>query len=395
MLARVIDKIVIVIFSLVMQVVLFEKGIDGSAVLAFLFAAIILVVYELGSRLSFVVVTAVLFSAATGLLRISVPISGILAYSLFACVEIKNELKELRFGTRDYIRDGNHIRLLLVTVITCLIAAGEAIKNGAEHGTEAMIFSACLVFLAAFMGIKNSISDGAKEKYYELFDTYRLESRQLKRQRKEAYEKSEENVYMATLKERNRIAREIHDNVGHMLTRAIVQLQALKVINDNDVTKPYIESIDDTVNQAMLNIRKSVHELHDDSVDMSVEIAECLGALPENIKGELKTSIESAVSADIKNLCIAIVREAITNIAKYSSGNKAEVEIIEHSSFWKIRVHDNGKNEVKDYSLDLRDKSAAAGMGLMGIAKRLDKFGGNVNILSDEKGFTVLVTIPK
>lgn len=48
-------------------------------------------------------------------------------------------------------------------------------------------------------------------------------------QRNQDYE-----IYLATLKERNRIAREIHDNVGHMLTRSILQLGALSVINKDE-----------------------------------------------------------------------------------------------------------------------------------------------------------------
>ena len=48
-------------------------------------------------------------------------------------------------------------------------------------------------------------------------------------------------VRNATLAERNRIAREIHDNVGHQLTRAVVQLQAISVINQDEKTKPYLE----------------------------------------------------------------------------------------------------------------------------------------------------------
>ena len=80
-------------------------------------------------------------------------------------------------------------------------------------------------------------------------------------QRNQDYE-----IYLATLKERNRIAREIHDNVGHMLTRSILQLGALSVINKDETVGEAINDLSGTLNTAMTSIRSSVHDLHDDSI---------------------------------------------------------------------------------------------------------------------------------
>ena len=69
---------------------------------------------------------------------------------------------------------------------------------------------------------------------------------------------------MATLKERNRIAREIHDNVGHMLSRAILQMGALSTVYEEEPLHGQLLKVNDTLNLAMNNIRESVHDLHDD-----------------------------------------------------------------------------------------------------------------------------------
>ena len=71
-------------------------------------------------------------------------------------------------------------------------------------------------------------------------------------QRNQDYE-----IYLATLKERNRIAREIHDNVGHMLTRSILQLGALSVINKDETVGEAINDLSGTLNTAMTRIRSS------------------------------------------------------------------------------------------------------------------------------------------
>ena len=76
-------------------------------------------------------------------------------------------------------------------------------------------------------------------------------------------ESQDNMVLTATLSERNRIAREIHDNVGHMLTRSILQTGAIKVINKDDRLEKPLAQLQSTLDTAMDSMRKSVHDLHD------------------------------------------------------------------------------------------------------------------------------------
>ena len=88
-------------------------------------------------------------------------------------------------------------------------------------------------------------------------------------------EKQDYEIYAATLKERNRIAREIHDNVGHLLSRSILITGAAKAINASDALSPVLNDLDHSLNQAMTSIRTSVHDLHDESLNLK-EAAESL-----------------------------------------------------------------------------------------------------------------------
>ena len=81
-------------------------------------------------------------------------------------------------------------------------------------------------------------------------------------------EKQNADIHAATLSERNRIAREIHDNVGHMLTRSLLQVGALKVIAGDDSLDEPLTELQNTLNTAMTNVRTSVHDLHDDAIDL-------------------------------------------------------------------------------------------------------------------------------
>lgn len=392
MLIRIIDKVLIILFSILLYSVMFEKGIEQRMVMAFLFAVIVLVITEIIRDFRLTILLDMISCGIVFCFPELISIGCVTIYSTVTDDTIKSRIYDGKIEKTNGYKGKEHIVGLIVSLF---VVISSMISAYYKHGISGIILNSVLLVISFILGVKSCLNENAEKKYYEIYDSSRLESRYLKKQRREAFERNEEDVYMATLEERNRIAREIHDNVGHMLTRAIVQMQAIKVINDSEVIKPHLESVDNTINQAMLNIRKSVHELHDDSVDMSVVISECMKALPNTIKGELKTSIESAASSELKNTCIAIVREAITNVAKYSKGDKVKVEVIEHAAFWRIKIKDNGVNEKKDYGMYLRDKSASDGMGLIGIYQRATRLGGNVNITSDKDGFVVLVTLPK
>ncbi len=217
----------------------------------------------------------------------------------------------------------------------------------------------------------------------DVFDT--------EKKRKQDREKEDEKIYLATLEERNRIAREIHDNIGHMLTRSLVQMEAIKVINKDEDIAPMLDSVGDTMNEAMTAVRKSVHELHSESIDISIGINDIVKTLPERFSCKVDTMIESSIPNETKNAVLAILKEAVTNIIKYSTGDKVRVEFIENKTFWRLLVEDNGKN--KDMTYDRY--SGNEGIGLDNIITRCESLGGRANISADRSGFRVRVMIPK
>ncbi|HPG65121.1 MAG TPA: hypothetical protein PLE82_07270, partial [Saccharofermentans sp.] len=67
--------------------------------------------------------------------------------------------------------------------------------------------------------------------------------------------------------------------------------------------------------------------------------------------------------------------------------------VVENITFWRIRVFDDGRN--KDFEYNALSLENGSGMGLSNIVARANNLNGRVNISSDAKGFTVLVTLPK
>ena len=208
----------------------------------------------------------------------------------------------------------------------------------------------------------------------------------LSEKNKNLIDKQDSEIYMATLKERNRIAREIHDNVGHSLTRSILQIGALQIMNKDEDLNESISSIKDTLNDAMKNIRSSVHDLHDTTINLRFLIEECLVPLRERFSVKLDYSIGDSTHVNIKLCILGIVKEAVSNIVKHSSGDSVSITVHEHPAFYQLIVTDNGC---------CPDGIRNTGMGLASMKERAENAGGIFTVRASENEFRIFVSIPK
>lgn len=255
-------------------------------------------------------------------------------------------------------------------------------------------YSLLIMALAGYLAVKTGLARQKETMLLSKFDDARQDSLNAKRLGEEIMKNADNEVYTARLKERNRIAREIHDNVGHMITRVIVQMQAIKIINKDEKVARQLDSVSETLDLAMTGIRKSVHELHDDSIDVSIAVNDIIKTLPDRFDVDVNTSIESPADNKTKSCILGIIKEAVTNISKYSSGDKVRIEVVENNTFWRILVRDNGENPERDYMLT-GDYMASGGLGLKNIASRAASCGGRASVRSGKDGFEIMATLPK
>ena len=142
-------------------------------------------------------------------------------------------------------------------------------------------------------------------------------------------------------------------------------------------------------------MRKSVHELHDDSIDLSIGINDITSTISDRFEVTVNTVIDSPADNELKSNVLGIIKEAVTNIAKHSNGDKVLIEVVENVSFWRVKVFDNGSNPEREIELSGAAMTEGGGIGLNNIASRANAVGGRASVMSDAKGFTVMVTIPK
>ena len=239
--------------------------------------------------------------------------------------------------------------------------------------------------LVAYFVKKRTLSlETLRQDYNALRDTTRETALQLEKKNKMLREKQDYELNLATLSERNRIARDIHDNVGHMLSRSILQTGALLAISTEAQTREGLVQIKETLSEAMDSIRSSVHDLHDESLDLQVELQTLIKKF-EFCPVKFDYDVESALDKEVKYCFIAVVKEAFSNIIRHTQASEVTLVVREHPGLIQLVVQDNGSGRANPDS---------TGMGLKNISDRVAALNGNVHITAD-RGFRIFISVPK
>jgi len=223
-----------------------------------------------------------------------------------------------------------------------------------------------------------------RAEHYRLLDNSKEASIKLEMQNKFLMDKQNYEINLATLNERNRIARDIHDNVGHLLSSSILQIGAILATSKDESLRKSISTVKDTLSNAMDSIRSSIHNLHDESIDLHLEIESLIRAFTF-CPVQLVYEVQSALEKDLKYCFIAVTKEALNNIAKHSNASSASVTVREHPALIQLVIQDNGT---------ITKSNNESGIGLQSITDRVTALNGHVNISSD-KGFRIFISVPK
>ena len=259
--------------------------------------------------------------------------------------------------------------------------------NAEIYDVRQIILLAGITLVSVLMQNSSASLEKVSNSLIKIRDSSAEQNIMLAENNKRILENQDYEIHLATLRERNRIAREIHDNVGHMLSRSILQAGALQLINDEDMLREGIAGLSDTLNKAMTEIRQSVHDLHDESVDLNLSLNEALKPLAEmNIHVKKEFDILENIPNNIKFCIISIVKESVSNIIKHSSADMVKVAFREHPAFYQLIVEDNG---------ECSGIISESGIGLANIRERVRNIGGYIDISSTKNGFRIFVTLTR
>lgn len=177
--------------------------------------------------------------------------------------------------------------------------------------------------------------------------------------------------------------------MGHMLSRSILMVGALRAVHGEGNLKESLCQLEDTLNAAMTSVRESVHDLHDEAVNLK----EALENLAEEFtfcQADLEYDMGYDVPAEIRYGFIAIVKEALHNVTKHSDATRVRVVAREHPGFYQLIVEDNGRQRICGPGKQEENR----GIGIRNMKERVDTFGGNLEIQT-QKGWRIYITVPK
>jgi signal transduction histidine kinase len=200
-------------------------------------------------------------------------------------------------------------------------------------------------------------------------------------------------------RERTRIAREIHDSLGHYLSILNIQLETISKLQEHDPTRLAAEIAEarKVAAQSMQEARNAVAALRPSSIT-TLNLSEALTRLGTEFQRnaqateltlDLETSIPQLTPA-IQVAFYRVAQEALTNIRKHTQASKVLLRLRYEDERLEMLIRDNGQA-----LLTSETKKKEGGFGLIGLSERVKLLGGDVEYgPTDEGGYRVIVHVP-
>ena len=199
---------------------------------------------------------------------------------------------------------------------------------------------------------------------------------------------------LATVQERNRIARDIHDSLGHALTSLNIQMQTAVKLWEKKPIQAYsfLTQAQSLGKMAMQEVRKSISTLREDAKEERPLQAKIETLVDDYRKGTglfICTNICrcDSVPKPIAKAIYRIVQESLTNIFKYAEATEVHIELRTTPEELNLTVEDNGKG--------FDPKQNLSGFGLRGMQERVRIINGEFQLItSPGKGCRIEIIIP-
>jgi signal transduction histidine kinase len=198
----------------------------------------------------------------------------------------------------------------------------------------------------------------------------------------------------SALQERNRIAREIHDSLGHTLTAQSIQIDSALLLQRSNAEESsvFLKEAKQLCKQALQEVRQSVAALRSDpfqgkSLDQIATTLVQEFRVTTAIETTCVISVTHPVPPDVVSACYRVLQESLTNISRHSAATDVVFQLVTQEGALKLQIQDNGKG------FDPGQNST--GFGLQGMKERVMALGGQFQLSSQPgEGCQISVKIP-
>jgi two-component system, NarL family, sensor histidine kinase DesK len=188
---------------------------------------------------------------------------------------------------------------------------------------------------------------------------------------------------LATLDERERIARDLHDLLGHTLTGIVVRAQLIRKIAPTDPARAAAEAthVEQLARDALTEVRAAVSGWRHHALDTEIDIARDV-LTAAGVEMLVHTDTNVSMSPAVEAAVALAVREAVTNVVRHAGARVCRIGIITAGDDVRLTVADDG-----------RGTGAPDGSGLSGMRERITALGGHVDRRMDG-GTTLTIRVP-
>lgn len=259
------------------------------------------------------------------------------------------------------------------------------------QGTRNVLISVNVIAFIAYMIIlmRNQMKENARIELLNIqLQTANMRLKEMNAQLQDYAQMSEK---MAETRERNRIAREIHDTLGHTMTGLSAGIDACIAMIDFsvDATKEQLNKISQVARQGIKDIRRSVNKLRPDALEHS-GLGQALEKMIEETMqiSDVKINYDCQVEVlkfnqDEEDMIYRVVQESITNAIRHGKAKKIDVRLWKENKWLNLVIKDNG----------IGCKEIHTGFGLIHIEERIKMLNGTVEYDGSD-GFKVTARIP-
>lgn len=201
---------------------------------------------------------------------------------------------------------------------------------------------------------------------------------------------------LAVSRERNRLARELHDTLAHSLTAISVSLETAKAYFDIDPnkTRELLDKSLDATRTGVDETRRALKSLRSNALeDMGLGLAIQRAAESAAARSRLTLEVDlqdpmPSLSPDVEQTIYRVAQESIENIVKHSQAKSFSVRLENDGHLTTLTIEDDG------LGFDPRGEKSTGHFGLVGMRERAELAGGKLKVKSEkEKGTKVVLTI--
>lgn len=275
----------------------------------------------------------------------------------------------------------------LETYLGYFQSSARSLLLGVKNVLTSLNMSVFLVYVVAVVRMQQS----EKERIQTLNDQLNITNEELKRVNIQLERYAKESEKAAETRERNRLAREIHDTLGHSFVGIITGIEACAALLDvaPEATKVQLMAIAEVARQGMTDVRRSVKALRPDALE-KLDLEKALTQMVTEIKDATGVEVLYQCTAklncfnkDEEDIIYRIVQESITNSIRHGMAKKIEIFIDREYNILNLLIKDNG----------IGCSDIEKGFGLHHMDERLGMLGGSLEY-SGEDGFMVKAQIP-